>query len=232
MYPVDIQLQDLGDKLTEYLAKYSFQRASLEDIHHLDRDYLTRRDARKCTYAVPLTADAMWRSAENYLLLNNPEGTLAYVRPGPHAPRIYNALPFEIHFRTAAPQGFIPAQYFSLAIPHRNLKLLLKALHGNGDISISSIADMNTHNVLTRICKQLDEVEEGVLPVRLFHSTYVSRSREENGGYSDKEKAIGELSRAIGSVIIATHLFSRKQIAYYGASAEVDKLFGDSALVA
>lgn len=232
MYPVDIQVQDLGDKLTKYLAKSGFQRASSGDIHHLDRDHLTERDAREHVYAVPLTPDEMWRSAEDYLLFDNPEGTLAYVRPNPNAPRIYNALPFEMHFRTAAPEGFSPGQYFSLAVPQRNLKLLLEALHRRGDSSISAIADMDESNVLRRIHEQLDEVEGEGLPVRLFHSIYVSRTREENGGYSDKEKAVEELSKAIGSVIVATHLFSRKQIAYYEASAEVDKLFGDSALVA
>ncbi len=109
---------------------------------------------------------------------------------------------------------------------------MLEALHRKGDSSISAIADMDESNVLRRIHEQLDEVEGDALSVRLFHSIYVSRTREVNGGYSNKEKAIEELSRAIGSVIIATHIFSRKQIAYYDASTKVDKLFGDSALVA
>lgn len=232
MYPVDIQVRDLGDKLSEYLAESGFQRVSLGDINHLDRDHLKQRDAREHAYAVPLTPDEKWRSADDYLLFDNPEGTMTYVRPNPHAPKIYHALPFEIHFRTAVPKGFSSSQYFSLAVPQRNLTLLLGALHRMENNSISAIADMNKSNVLRRIHEELDEVEGDTLPVRVFHSTYVSRTREENGGYSDKEKAVEELSRAIGSVIVATHLFSRKQIAYYEASAEVDKLFQDSALVA
>ncbi len=230
-YPVDILVRDLECKLQEYLSKHGFQRASLEEIHHLDRDHLTERDAREHAHAVPLTPDARWRSADDYLLFNNPEGTLAYVRPNPHAPKIRHALPFEIHFRTAAQHGFSPSQYFSLVVPQRNLRLLLEALHRRGDSSISAIVDLGESNVLRRIYEQLDEVEGDILPVRLFHSTYVSRTREENGGYSDKEKASEELSRAICSVIVATHLFSRKQIEYYKASAEVDKLFSESALV-
>ncbi len=117
MYPVDVQVRDLGNKLTEYLTESGFQRVYLDDIYHSDRNHLTERDAREHTHAVPLTRDAMWRSAEDYLLFDNPEGTLAYVRPNPDAPKIYHALPFEIHFRTAAPQEFAPKQYFSLAVP-------------------------------------------------------------------------------------------------------------------
>ncbi|MBU1112213.1 MAG: hypothetical protein ABIG93_04600 [archaeon] len=230
-YPVDIAVQDLDVKLTEYLP--GFQKVSLDNIHQLDRDYLEKRDQREIPNTVGLIPDQKWRSAEDYLVFDNPEGTLAYIRPNPLAPQIYHALPFEIHFRTAAPQGFSPSQYFSLAVPQRNLQLLLKALHTRGDHSISAIVEMENSNVLQRLHHQLDEVEESdILPVRLFHSKYVSRTREEKGGHSDKEKGVEELSRAISSVIVATHLFSRKQIAYYEATAEVDNLFTESALIA
>lgn len=229
-YPVDIAVQELGDKLSEYLS--GFQKVSLDDVHHLDRDYLVNRDLREIPNVVGLTPDQKWRSADDYLVFDNLEGTLAYIRHSPLAPQIYHVLPFEIHFRTAGPQGFLSSQYFSLAVPQRNLKLLLDALHARGDHSISAIAEMDKFNQLRRLHHQVDEVEDSnVLPARLFHSKYVSRTREEKGGHSDKVKGVEELSRAISSVIISSHLFSRKQIAYYEATAKVDKLFTESAMV-
>ena len=230
-YPVDIQTRDLEGKLTGQLEKDGFRRVSLDDIPHLDRRYLENRDARIVSQDTVLTADEKWRSPDDYLLFDNPEGTLAYVRPNPHAPSIRPALPFEIHFRTAAASGFSPSQYFSLAVPQRNLTLLRKALHARGYTSISAIADLDKANVLRRIHEQVDEIQGEALPVRLFHSIYVSRKREQKGGNSDKEKAVGELSIAIGSVIVAAHIFSRRQMAYYEATAGVDTLFLDSALV-
>lgn len=170
LYPIDIKVRDLEDKLTGHLMRFGFHRVTLEEIPPLDKNYLEKRDGREISNAVRYTQNERWRSAEDYLLYNNSEGILAYVRPNPTAPQMYHCLPFEIHFRTAAPNGFSAPQYFSLVVSQRNYSLLKEALE--------------------------------------------------------------ELSRAIGSVIVATHLFSRKQIAYYKAAVEIDTLFSESALVA
>jgi len=231
-YPVDIEVGSLEVKLTEDLKSHGFQRLYLGDLHYLDRTYLEHRDRREGPIAPPLTPfERRSRSDDDFLLYNNPEGTLAYVRPCPRSPRDYHTLGFEIHFRTAVERGFSPKQYFSLAIPDRNLKLLTNALQPEGDKSIYYICNFEILGRLNRIYDQLDVVEGDNLPVHLFHSISLGRKREEKGGYSNKEKAIEELSRAIGSIIISAHLFSRKQIAYYKAAAEVDPLFSESALV-
>jgi hypothetical protein len=230
LYTNDIPVLDLRDTITGYIAERGFQRISLEDINPLDRDHLIERDARKNPNATFLTSeDATWRSEEGYLVFDNSEGTLAYIRPNPHAPRTPSAVPYEIHFRTTAPKGFNPDQYFSLAVPQRNLTLLLKSLHKNGNTSISAIADLDDSGVLTKVNEQLDEIRGEELPIRLFHSTYVSIVKNEVR--TDKEKVSGELSRAIGSIMVAAHLWSRKQIMYYQAAKEADEKYGHSALV-
>ncbi len=227
----EIKVLDLADKLTGYLAPHSFVRLNLNDIPLFDRIYLIKRDKREHGLDSGLSQYQRWRSDEDYLVFDNDNGTLAYIRPNPCAPTMPHAIPFEIHFRTSAPSELSIPQAYSLAVPQRNLKLLLDSLHSRGYNSISHIGDMGKFGPMDRLYDQLGIIEGDALPIHLFHSTYLSIKREAIAQDADKEKMLEELAKAIGSVIISSHLFSRKQIAYYQASLEVDRLFSESALV-
>ena len=242
-YSVEVHVPDLEGKLTGYLANHGFQRGSLDTLHPVDKCHFLRRDQREVPGAIGLLPQHQWRSPEDHLVYQHPEGTVAYVRPNPSAPLMRHALPFEVHLRTAASSGLLVKQYFSLAIPQRNLRLLLKALQSSGSEAISFIADMDHIHLLERLPTRLDEVPDDNLPVRVFHSVYVSRARKahhaagrnteapEGDEGDEKGLIIDDVSRAIGSVVVSSHLFSRKQIAYYAAAADIDQLFLDSALV-
>lgn len=231
-YPLEVHVPDLESKLTRYLAQHGFQRGSLDTLHAVDRDHLLRRDQREVPGAIGLLPQHQWRSPEDHLVYQHPGGTAAYVRPNPLAPLTRHALPFEVHLRTAASSGLLVRQYFSLAIPQRSLRLLLEALRSSGGEALSFIADMDHIHLLERLPTQLDEVSGDELPVHVFHSVYVSRARNAAGRNSGEYgAAVDDVSRAIGSVIVSSHLFSRKQIAYYAAAADIDTLFLDSALV-
>ena len=220
----EIKVLDLADKLTEYLAQHRFVRLSLDALSPFDSAYFIQRDKREHGLDVGLSTFQKWRSDEDYLVFDNNAGTLTYIRPNPNAQITPHAVPYEIHVRTAAPDGLTRTQYFSLAVPQRNLSLLLEALHKKGYTSISHIGEMNKFGVLSCLTDQLDCIDKEELPAHLFHSVYVSQKREAVKELC-KENAINEITAAIGSVIISSHLFSRKQIEYYKATAEVDKLF-------
>ncbi len=229
-YPVDINVQDLAPDLIEYLTPHDFQRVSLDDISSTARDYLQKRDQRETVGCVSLVPNQQWRSIDDYLLYDNSR-TLAYVRLDPDIPKMKGTLAINVHFRTTAPLGLTNDQYFSLGIPSRNLFLLKKSLHARGMTSINFISDLEEQNVLRRIRDQIDVDEAGDFLVFLFHSAYISGKYDSQSSPSSKEQAVQELAKAVGSLIITADLFSKKQIAYYQAAAEVDELFKESALV-
>jgi len=225
--PTDIQLHDLGPTLAGHLSSRGYQSVSLEDIHPVDRDLLERRDRREVVNAGSILMGQSVRP-DDFYLFDNLDGTLAYVRPNPFAPTTPHTIPFEIHFRTAAQQGFLCKQYHSLAPSQTILTQLLESLQSRGDSSIVVIAHMAKSGTLTYLSDQLDLVEDHPLPAHLFHSTYIGQMRKLD---CSKEEAVDQLSKAMASVITATHLVSRNLINYYEAAAKVDELFLESALV-
>ena len=227
----DIPVQDLQEKLTDYLEQFGFQSTLLENLSDLDYSCLKSRYHRERPSDEGLTADEKWRDVNDYLLYSNYEGTLAYIVQDPNTLRIPCSLPFNVHFMTTAPKGLTAGQYWSLGIPQRNLELLKDGLHRRGNTSIAFISDLKRASILKKIDDELHVSETGDFPVHLFHSVYLSRTREVRGGHSDNGKAVDDLSKAISSLIVAANLFSKKQIAYYRAADEVDELFGESAIV-
>jgi len=227
IYNPAIKLPDLEAKLTEYLVTQGFHRLYLNEISGVDRDCLYRRDSRQSAGSGPLGFMDRWRSADDYLLYDNLQGTLAYVRQSPHQ-SVKNVSRFEVHLRTAAEDGFLPRQYYPLAIPQKNLSLICEMLVAK--YPFSSIGDMETFGRLSRIPAELDLADDVNLPVHLFHSVQLGTHLIESR-HSEIENAIEGLSLGIGSVIIASHLFSRKQIQYYQAAAEVDRQISESPIM-
>ena len=233
IYQSEITVHDVADLVLAELSSHRFQSTSLTTLDPLDRWSLDRRDKRDGPLFGRFTAVEQWRASDDYALITNGEDTTVYVRPHPAAPRVVGALPFELHFSTAAPNGYSVSQYYSLVIPQRNLNLLAQTLRHRGHPATSFISDMHGFGVLTRLPTEVDVVTDAAhpLPVHVFHSMYVSRRYAQQNVGAEREQAIMDIAKAISSLIIAQHLYSRKQVAYYQAAAAVDDQFLASALV-
>ena len=220
-----IRVLDLEEGVTSYLNSLGFARRTLEEIDALQAERLIRRDKRESGREFGLRSVESWRTDEEYLLYQNAQETVAYVRPNPYAPLMPTAFPVEIHFAQKFSDGFTNGQYFSLAIPQRMLTLHKKALHESGYNSISSIAKQDENGPLSRLDDEMD-FSTSEVPVYLFHSVSVSSKKPKlSQGDLTIEKVRADLSVGVGSVIIATELFARKQIAYYTAAQQVDELY-------
>ncbi len=228
LYPVDISVHDLAEPLNEHLAVHGFQRRSLEDLIPAEREYLHRRDARTIANAVPLTPAEQWREEGEYLLFQNGEGMVAYIRHHPRAPQSYSHMSFEAHLGMPAPAGLNGEQYHSLAVTPLILSLLKRKFQEQHPGIM--IGAMKNSNVLMRLPVRVEDVADDNFPVRVSHSVYVSAARNIPGGNSGK-RAVASISQAMVGIIVEACLYARKQIAYYRAEAEVDSAFGGIALV-